>query len=632
MKNSRKGFILPLLAVLLMIVLGAGVCALEKNNSKQVKEQSATSSVVGRYAGWKTYANAVYHYSIEYPADWYIDTRYSDQDFTPRGPAPSDYIGGDTSISNYSPDQIDQYQKANGDLAYPADYIVVPLMFWKTPTQSNLESAPVDADSFTKESITLNGVSGIKTTTLGQKDIGGATKPNSVGYLFKLNGESVTIGYGFDSSNAAVAKIADQIINSFTIDQGTMKAIIDPSTYLPGKVFVSTAASGEMGVFNKDHTLTLYWGLDYAGPHDTRPRGGVGSWSVSGTVLTIKGALNSGTYDFATLSQRQVGNEIVTGTWTEQLDKPSNLVGFFIGKDLDTIGALTDVSFFRMLGSGSKSDTRSASSTNPDQGNQSSQAFHELKLSPQKSVVAFGDDLLITAAPHISGGVLEGPVPITLSIIAPDGTIVATEKTTWPLPQIACDPAGSGQSEQCQTPAFDPNQAGTIAFARLSDPANFTFLKSGTYRVTGDSEGGALTIQGFDFSIDSSVAQKIIAASTIGSYELMRFDALHQNSYTDYQMLYGINKTTDGLISVDVNDAGTSQNAEALYPTLFNTPIAPSTQTDDQKNHAITMTDYYNALGWISGSYVIRISPYLPADAASVAIVKAYLGAYPPNN
>jgi hypothetical protein len=91
-------------------------------------------------------------------------------------------------------------------------------MFWKTPTQSNLDSAPIDVGSFKKESVVINGMPGVKTTTLGQRGIGGATKPNSVGYNFKLNGEAVNIDYGFDSSNVNAAKIADQIIDSFTLD------------------------------------------------------------------------------------------------------------------------------------------------------------------------------------------------------------------------------------------------------------------------------------------------------------------------------------------------------------------------------------------------------------------------------
>lgn len=237
MKNTQKGFIIPLLIVVIAVLaIGAGVYVFEQGKTKQVEQQSttnnqtiptstsqATTPSANQYAEWKTYSNTVYHYSIKYPNNWFVNTQYSNQDFTPRGPAPHDYIGGDTSISNYSQAQIDQYQKTNGELAYPTDYTVVSWMFWKTQTQSNLDSTPVDVDSFKKENVVINGVPGVKTTTLGQRGIGGATKPNSVGINFKLNGESVNIGYGFDSSNANVTKIADQIISSFTLDTSKIK-------------------------------------------------------------------------------------------------------------------------------------------------------------------------------------------------------------------------------------------------------------------------------------------------------------------------------------------------------------------------------------------------------------------------
>ena len=177
-----------------------------------------TAIPVQSQSNWQTYTNTKYNYSIKYPNNWYINAQYSNLDFTPRGPAPHDYIGGDTSVSNYSEAYINDYQRKNGDLAYPLDYTVISWMFWKTPlTTSSNPLVKDDADSVKKEDIVINGVPGIKTTILGQHGIGGATKPNSVSIGFKLNGEYLNISYGFDSSNSNVSVMVDQIMNSLTL-------------------------------------------------------------------------------------------------------------------------------------------------------------------------------------------------------------------------------------------------------------------------------------------------------------------------------------------------------------------------------------------------------------------------------
>lgn len=68
---------------------------------------------------------------------------------------------------------------------------------------------------------------------------------------------------------------------------------------LPRKSFLNLGASGEVGTFARGGALQVAWGLDYGGPNDTRPRGGVGSWSIEGSDLTLEGtSLSDGTYRF----------------------------------------------------------------------------------------------------------------------------------------------------------------------------------------------------------------------------------------------------------------------------------------------------------------------------------------------
>jgi hypothetical protein len=243
----------------------------------------------------------------------------------------------------------------------------------------------------------------------------------------------------------------------------------------------------------------------------------------------------------------------------------------------------------------------------------------KLKLSSSQTIVNFGDGLSINITPQLNNSGFKKSVPITLSIVKPDGTKSVSIKTSWPLPLPGCDPDGSANFK-CPVP--DPYKTASTGFTRLSGiDANFELLKSGTYHVIGKAEGDVLTIIGFDFQIDSSQAEKLI----VNDYKLTRFDALHQSSYVDYQISYG-----DTV--VDVYDAGSSQNAQVVYDSNFNVSISPEVQTQDQKNYNLKKTDYYKALAWISGNYVIRIIPYLPTDDTNKHFVAEHFNKYPPNN
>lgn len=221
MKTYHKGFVTPLLLALIAILLlgGGAYVYMQKNQANQpVIENSTATSAANQYVGWNTYTNTQYGYSIKYPNNWFINTKYSEQDFTPRGPVPHDYIGGDTSLSNYSDVAISEYQKTNGEIAYPKDYLVISWMFFKSLTKANPDGASYDATSVKKENVTINGVSGIKTTLLGLQGIGSGASPNSVSVGLTVGSKSVSIGYGFNDGNAAAAKTADQIINSFALN------------------------------------------------------------------------------------------------------------------------------------------------------------------------------------------------------------------------------------------------------------------------------------------------------------------------------------------------------------------------------------------------------------------------------
>lgn len=81
---------------------------------------------------------------------------------------------------------------------------------------------------------------------------------------------------------------------------GEVKNTFDVQFFV-GKTFMNMSASGEWGTLKSNHQLPVGWGLDYAGPNDTRPNSGVGIWSVktreNGIELTfLKTSLSDGSY------------------------------------------------------------------------------------------------------------------------------------------------------------------------------------------------------------------------------------------------------------------------------------------------------------------------------------------------
>lgn len=243
MKNQNKGFVVPvLLGIIALLVIGGGVYMYNNkkaetplaptDTSVQTTNQIQQNAVVNTpnpstssndgisTAGWKTYANATYNYIIKYPSTWYINTQYSDQNFTPRGPAPSIYMGGDTSITNYSDSYMENYRAKNGDLAQPSDYFEITLHFTQIDPSISLTDYlknPAFMQANTTENINLNGTAGVKDTYLNITGIGGNTKPNKVGIFLKNNNEIIDLGYGFDSSVKSLTPTGDAIIGSFTL-------------------------------------------------------------------------------------------------------------------------------------------------------------------------------------------------------------------------------------------------------------------------------------------------------------------------------------------------------------------------------------------------------------------------------
>lgn len=205
---------------IILLIVFALLTALYIKKSEKIDEiveveETIKTDVVSQ----KTYQNTVYNYSVNYPSNWYIDTRYADQELIKQDSDQTVYSGGNLSISNYSDDSIDLYQKENGPLEFPKDYMLAYVYFEKIDSNTSLDkfikTEDIEADSVEVEQMILNGTPALKYTLYNISGIGGATKGNSVIIVSKNNDKLLTISYGFDDLNKSVIPEVEKIVDSF---------------------------------------------------------------------------------------------------------------------------------------------------------------------------------------------------------------------------------------------------------------------------------------------------------------------------------------------------------------------------------------------------------------------------------
>lgn len=257
-----------------------------------------------------------------------------------------------------------------------------------------------------------------------------------------------------------------------------------------------------------------------------------------------------------------------------------------------------------------------------------------LKLSMTKTNIEFGETnpaVLIT--PELGNTKINWPVNITLTLIKPDGTKGQEIKTTWPGREMCPGAVGTLCS------LLDPNKPGPISFSFNDSTPNFEFLKSGTYKVTGTSEGNVLKIIGTQFTLDSSVAEKIVGPTSVGDYKVIRFQSYKTGSGAQgwkqfYRIGYGMNGTENEQFNVEIEKTGSNQEAITKYQFYLHLP-PPDDQVSDISIDG-TILKAYSVYSmkypvWASGNYVVLINTYV-ATSASNQVIKSYLTKYPQTN
>jgi hypothetical protein len=220
---NQKGFANIILVVVIVVILvgAVGYFAFVKKSEPVAQQQTPTYSQTktpvsaaptpkDEIANWKTYSSARYSYTIGYPSNWYIDTTYSQKDFTQRGPVEdNEFIGGDTGFSNYP--NAPSYNMEN---PAPKDLYSVGFMIYKIEPNISYDQF-ISSKHFgydKKESISINGISVLRLTGVSTDNPVGVTVVNT---LVKVGNKMFVFNYSGSPIPQQEKDIANKIINSF---------------------------------------------------------------------------------------------------------------------------------------------------------------------------------------------------------------------------------------------------------------------------------------------------------------------------------------------------------------------------------------------------------------------------------
>jgi hypothetical protein len=227
MNMNQKGFTNIILVVVIVILIGVvGYFAFVKK-SEPVAQQSTptptqatnapksnptpTPTPADPTANWKVYSNTRYAYTIKYPTDWFVDTTYSENDFTQRGPVEdNEFIGGDTGFSNYP--NASGYNMEN---PAPSDLYSVGLMIYRVASNISYDQF-ISSKHFgydKKESISINGISAVRLTGVSTDHPVGFTVVNT---LVKVGNKMFVFNYSGNPIPQQIKDTANKLINSFT--------------------------------------------------------------------------------------------------------------------------------------------------------------------------------------------------------------------------------------------------------------------------------------------------------------------------------------------------------------------------------------------------------------------------------
>lgn len=211
---NQKGFANIILVVVVVILVGAvGYFAFVKKSEPIAQQPTSTPTPTSAdsIANWKAYSNTRYAYTIKYPTNWFMNTTYSENDFTQRGQVENnEFIGGDTGFSNYP--NASGYNIEN---PAPSDLYSVSLMVYRMASNLSYDQF-ISSKHFgydKKENISINGISAVRLTGVTTDLPVGVTVVNT---LVKAGNKMFVFNYSGNTIPQQIKDTANKLINSFT--------------------------------------------------------------------------------------------------------------------------------------------------------------------------------------------------------------------------------------------------------------------------------------------------------------------------------------------------------------------------------------------------------------------------------
>ncbi len=200
MKNSQKGFVVPLIIAIIVLLVISGSVYIYKNKKAEapaVVNTQTNNSKSTDISSWKTYN--VFDFSFKYPDDWYLN-----------------YDSGNITIANYKLFSVYNFG-TDGPLS-PDKMVIQISIDTNLPSENNVESWANRIDLSDKRNILIDGVKAIrgKIVYTGEEESGYYTKGESSGdYVIMIRNGNNGYEIVYSPYNSKFISTFDQVLSTF---------------------------------------------------------------------------------------------------------------------------------------------------------------------------------------------------------------------------------------------------------------------------------------------------------------------------------------------------------------------------------------------------------------------------------
>lgn len=215
MNKSQK----VLIAITILLVAFGTFIIYNQNKLADIvnsKINNVSKSLVGaQNSDWQIYKNQQYGYTIKYPKGFYVDARNSEKK-SPKGSSNTgmDYLGGDTTITNYPNTTINS-------AVIPSDYVGIRYDFYEVDKSLTLNEyldyTAAKLDGLQK--FDLNGTPAAVYLVYSETKDGNHERQVTPTVISIKNGKMFVAIYTYYEGTKNLIEVADEIVKSFTFTQ-----------------------------------------------------------------------------------------------------------------------------------------------------------------------------------------------------------------------------------------------------------------------------------------------------------------------------------------------------------------------------------------------------------------------------